>query len=395
LYKVALEHLASTLIYDGDTQRVRCGNRVKSTINGVMTAFIGNWSEWSAGSTTNYYYAGNQRVAMRTDNALYYFLGDHLGSTSITTNASGGLVSEMRYKPWGETRYTSGTTPTNYTYTGQYSNMGDFGLMFYNARWYDPSLGRFAQADTIIPGGVQGLDRYAYAINNPIRYNDPSGHIPKEEICKYMGVCGKNAEKEFEKQYGAELHDLLWDTTVTWGDTLEWRSNGKKQAAVLVLFTTNGSDLFGMLWGIEGENVGSPIPFSAPAGADRDEYGESTLKYNPSIKKKSSADLPLSFPAPQDIFDDINTPYMNPQDRTNYPEGTIILFILSIPATVASDGTLPLAVTTGSKVLGYVDALLTTIGITQPEMPYWFNDLFGSPVKYPLVCWASFSSGSC
>jgi RHS repeat-associated protein len=51
-----------------------------------------------------------------------------------------------------------------------------FGLMFYNARWYDPALGRFAQADTIIPGGVQGLDRYAYANNNPILYTDPSGH---------------------------------------------------------------------------------------------------------------------------------------------------------------------------------------------------------------------------
>ena len=49
--------------------------------------------------------------------------------------------------------------------------------MFYNARWYDPALGRFAQADSIVPGGVQGLDRYAYVNNNPMRYTDPSGHI--------------------------------------------------------------------------------------------------------------------------------------------------------------------------------------------------------------------------
>jgi hypothetical protein len=33
-----------------------------------------------------------------------------------------------------------GTPPTGYTYTGQYSNTADFGLMFYNARWYDPYL---------------------------------------------------------------------------------------------------------------------------------------------------------------------------------------------------------------------------------------------------------------
>jgi hypothetical protein len=48
--------------------------------------------------------------------------------------------------------------------------------MFYNARWYDSTTGRFAQADTIVPGGVQGLDRYAYVNNSPVNYVDPSGH---------------------------------------------------------------------------------------------------------------------------------------------------------------------------------------------------------------------------
>ncbi len=51
------------------------------------------------------------------------------------------------------------------------------GCLWDNARWHDPSLGRFAQADTIVPGGVQGLDRYAYVNNNPLRYTDPTGHM--------------------------------------------------------------------------------------------------------------------------------------------------------------------------------------------------------------------------
>lgn len=58
--------------------------------------------------------------------------------------------------------------------------------MFYKARWYDPALGRFAQADTIIPEqtqGVQAWDRYAYTNNNPLKYNDPSGH------CIGLGDC--------------------------------------------------------------------------------------------------------------------------------------------------------------------------------------------------------------
>ncbi len=50
---------------------------------------------------------------------------------------------------------------TKYQYTGQYSYASEFGLHFYNARWYDSSLGRFTQADSIIPPGVQGYERYA------------------------------------------------------------------------------------------------------------------------------------------------------------------------------------------------------------------------------------------
>jgi RHS repeat-associated protein len=50
------------------------------------------------------------------------------------------------------------------------------GLYYYGARWYDPAAGRFIQADSIVPGGVQGLDRYAYVGNNPVRYTDLSGH---------------------------------------------------------------------------------------------------------------------------------------------------------------------------------------------------------------------------
>jgi hypothetical protein len=53
------------------------------------------------------------------------------------------------------------------------------GLYDYNARWYDPRLGRFVQADSIVPGAGNPLawDRYAYTLNNPVRYNDPSGYF--------------------------------------------------------------------------------------------------------------------------------------------------------------------------------------------------------------------------
>ena len=135
---------SASFLYDGD------GNRVKSVLGGVTTYYVGNYYEYVNSSTTKkYYYAGGQRVAMRNNNTLYYLLGDHLGSTSLTANSGGSKVAELRYHPYGETRYTSGTTPTSYQFTGQ-RNDSSIGLYFYNARYYDPALGRFIQADTIV-----------------------------------------------------------------------------------------------------------------------------------------------------------------------------------------------------------------------------------------------------
>ena len=63
---------------------------------------------------------------------------------------------------------------------GQASQLqqADINLYYYNARYYDAALGRFIQADTIIPGAgdSKSYDRYAYVNNNPILYTDPSGH---------------------------------------------------------------------------------------------------------------------------------------------------------------------------------------------------------------------------
>jgi RHS repeat-associated protein len=79
-----------------------------------------------------------------------------------------------------QNRRGAGTnTPTTQAYTGQ-KRESSFGLYDYNARWYDAALGRFTQADTIVPNpaSAKAFDRYAYVENNPINANDPSGHVP-------------------------------------------------------------------------------------------------------------------------------------------------------------------------------------------------------------------------
>lgn len=124
----------------------------------------------------SYYYADGQRIAMKNNGVVSYLYGDQLGSVSAIADGSGALVRKTLYHPWGTTRYTQGSNPTDYAYTGQ---MREGGIYFYNARWYDPTIGRFIQADTIVPADIQGtqaFDRYAYVNNNPLRYIDPSGN---------------------------------------------------------------------------------------------------------------------------------------------------------------------------------------------------------------------------
>jgi hypothetical protein len=159
--------------YDGD------GNRVKGAIGGVTTVYIGNHFEWTGSTSTmkKYYYAGATRVVMRTGTStINYLLGDHLGSTAITANSSGVKSAEIRYYPWGTERYTSGTTPTTFKYTGQRAESG-LGPYF-------TTLAGTTCACTVHQrgfggagaGNPQAWDRYAYTLNNPLRYTDPSGH---------------------------------------------------------------------------------------------------------------------------------------------------------------------------------------------------------------------------
>jgi RHS repeat-associated protein len=127
-------------------------------------------------------------VAMREGSTFSYFLTDNLGSVVGVTDSSGTLVSESRYLPFGETRSDVGTiNQTDFGYTFQ-RNLTDTGLMDYNARFYDPTIGKFVQPDTLVSsvGSSQGLNRYTYTYNNPVNSTDPSGNMPKGE-CGYQG----------------------------------------------------------------------------------------------------------------------------------------------------------------------------------------------------------------
>ncbi len=181
--------------YDGD------GNRVKAVVNGETTFYpFPHYEETTDSGYTKYYYAGGDLVAFNRSSGygeaygLRYVFDDHLGSTSLVINGGGDVLWADYFKPFGSYHYTwskwaDGLTPTNrqtdYRFTGQRQE-SEIKLYDYVSRWYDYRRGRFVQPDTIVPnpGNPSNLNRYVYGANNPIRYNDPTGHVNEQGAVK-------------------------------------------------------------------------------------------------------------------------------------------------------------------------------------------------------------------
>jgi RHS repeat-associated protein len=128
---------------------------------------------------------GRRRRISRTPSgdgqgALHYLLADHLGSTSTLTDATGAAVSSQKYWPYGAVRSGS-ITQTDKLYTGQQIEPGDsaLGLYNYKARFYSTTLGRFVSA---APSSRDGLNRYSYVRDNPLRYRDPTGYDAASDL---------------------------------------------------------------------------------------------------------------------------------------------------------------------------------------------------------------------
>jgi len=128
-----------------------------------LQVWIGDFYEERGGKVLYHVLAGGHRVCTfepaaggitgynATNQEFYYYHPDYLGSSSLMTD-TGQILDE------------------------------DTGLYYYNARYYDPQLGRFIQPDDIISdiGDPQSYNRYSYVLNNPLRFTDPSGHQNEE-----------------------------------------------------------------------------------------------------------------------------------------------------------------------------------------------------------------------
>jgi RHS repeat-associated protein len=167
-----------TFTYDGSSQRVRKENH----FTGATTLYFGEVYEVRNGEPVIHLFANTQRIAsIQEDGRMQYYHGNHLHSASVITDGYGNTKETIEYHPYGTYRLRTDLDASfpnvNYTFTDQEED-DEAGLLNYKARLYDPLLGRFISADSIVPepGNLQAYNRYSYCLNNPVIYTDPSGH---------------------------------------------------------------------------------------------------------------------------------------------------------------------------------------------------------------------------
>ncbi|MDQ0473929.1 RHS repeat-associated core domain-containing protein [Labrys wisconsinensis] len=140
----------------------------------------------------------------------YTLLKDHLGSQRIVADGTGTPATSSSYGPFGFQR-TGLTAPNNATreskaFIGE--RQDETGLLYLNARYYDPRIARFVSPDWWDPtqGGV-GTNRYTYADNNPVNVRDPSGHYNGDDA-QAIARGNMNAGDDSNGGGGAEKASL-------------------------------------------------------------------------------------------------------------------------------------------------------------------------------------------
>lgn len=138
---------------------------------------------------SSYYFVNDESAAKKNpDGSKIFYHNDHLNSTNVLTNASGQLLEETTYYPYGDVR--AGGSLSKYLFTGQEKDL-ETGLNYYGARYYNSHITRFTQADTLLsdPYDPQQLNRYSYVRNNPLKYTDPSGHCIWDACLTELGIA--------------------------------------------------------------------------------------------------------------------------------------------------------------------------------------------------------------
>ncbi len=178
------------------------------------------------------------------DDDVFYQHAPRLGTVTLVTDKAGEVVSRRAASPYGVKTGHDGEDPDEFSFTGKEWD-DDTGYVYFGARYYDPSLGRWNSADPLglwKPGlSVGDRNLMAYVGNAPTSYADPYG------LCRGMWSIISSASCQLEKPPPSRLPNSLsavekrdYETSRKVGTNLN--RGGKNAAAIVGEFTPYAGD---------------------------------------------------------------------------------------------------------------------------------------------------------
>jgi len=183
-------------VYDG------LGNRLAKTWAGSTTRYVLDISQGLTkvlaetdgnGAITAYYVYGKGLISkLLPDGTFRFYHYDSRGSTVALTDAGQNITDAYSYDTFGREIDSTGPAYNPFRYLGRYGVIKDETAFNYiRARYYDPETGRFITKDPLTgkDGDSQSLNRYVYALNNPVILVDVSG------------LCAENSDTEKKEEF--------------------------------------------------------------------------------------------------------------------------------------------------------------------------------------------------
>jgi RHS repeat-associated protein len=173
----------SSYIYDPNGFRVeKVGSKGRIDYVPLLNGEVGYRKEFSSGKEYSFIYVGGQHLArvngvIGGDGKKFFYHNDHLGTALAIVDEDGKKIVERDFAPFGERLQlkendATGSDEDDSAFTGKDWDT-DIELYYYNARWYDPEIGRFTSEDSV----ADDPNLYSYCFNNPVNRIDPTGHF--------------------------------------------------------------------------------------------------------------------------------------------------------------------------------------------------------------------------
>ena len=176
---LASPNVTWTFTYNADGIRVGKSAPGTTTTYGVDGERI--VYEKTNGQIKRYFYDEGGIAGVEYSGQKYVFRKNLQGDVVGICSSSGTLIGEYVYDAWGNLleEPTNGVLLANpFRYRGYYYD-SSIGLYYLNSRYYDPETGRFLNEDLVSylePETIGGINPYAYCLNDPVNYVDPTGH---------------------------------------------------------------------------------------------------------------------------------------------------------------------------------------------------------------------------